>query len=152
MFLKWAHYIIQRKFIIGWTEWTSFNETNQVRYRKCNNETFGQVKGLLISSIIIIFKEKNQYDILGKEPCSSTAILNLGFASRSQGVCKKAIWVECLILGYTKGVQFLFWDLQMGTILNWGYAEGYNFKLGYASKKRLRTPVLVHYIATRVPF
>ena len=30
------------------------------------------------------------------------------------------------------------------TILIWGYAEGFNFDLGYTGTKRLRTPGLEH--------
>ncbi len=73
---------------------------------------------------------------------SRPAILNLGYGSRSQGVRKKTIRVEFLILGYTKGynsylgvsrgVQFLFGGTQRGTISIWGYA----------STKGLRTPDL----------
>jgi hypothetical protein len=42
-----------------------------------------------------------------------SAILNLGYASRSQRVCRKTIWVEFIIWGYTKWVHFLLG----GTIL-----------------------------------
>ncbi len=35
----------------AWTEWTRINDAKKVRYRKCNNETFGQVKGLWINTV-----------------------------------------------------------------------------------------------------
>jgi hypothetical protein len=65
-----------------------------------------------------------------------------GYASRSQGVRKKTIWVEFLIWGYTKGVQFLFGGTQRGRILIWGTQRGTISIRGYASTKRLRTPDL----------
>ncbi len=48
MLISFELFIHNKNIFLGWTEWTTFNETNRVRYRKCNNDTFGQVKGLLI--------------------------------------------------------------------------------------------------------
>ncbi len=45
---------------------------------------------------------------------------------------KKPFWVEFLIWGYAKGIQFWFGGTQRGAILIWGYA----------GTKRLRTPAL----------
>ncbi len=68
-----------------------------------------------------------------------SVILNLGYASSSQGVHNiikrtqtKTIWVDFCYLGVCKGVKFLFGGTQNGTILIWGYV----------SPKRLRTPAL----------
>jgi hypothetical protein len=38
---------IKKKYLTGWTEWTIFHETKQVRYRKCNDTVFGNFKGQL---------------------------------------------------------------------------------------------------------
>jgi hypothetical protein len=53
-----------------------------------------------------------------------------GYASSSQGVHKiikttqkKTLWVEFLIRGYARGVQFLLLGTQRGTILNLGIGE-----------------------------
>ncbi len=67
---------------------------------------------------------------MGKEPCSSTAILNLADHKQITGGTQKTIWVEFLLWGYTKGVQFVFGDTQMGTILIWGSADGYHSYFG----------------------
>jgi hypothetical protein len=61
-FGKYKMYLNQT-IIIGWTEWTRFNETNQIRHRKCSNETFGQAKGLQVLIQIIIFQKRTIHNI-----------------------------------------------------------------------------------------
>jgi hypothetical protein len=41
-----TQYLLHINFLKGWTEWSRFNQSITIRYRKCHNETFGQIRGV----------------------------------------------------------------------------------------------------------
>ncbi len=78
-------------------------------------------------------------DLVDLITLTKSAVLNLGYVRRSQGVreIKKKCSKEALLgrifdLGVCEGHIILIWGTQRGTILIWGYA----------GTKRLRTPEL----------